>query len=131
MNDDLLQRILRAQIEAGERVVMEHLEQQGLANDYVTVPVLNTFVNGQVIGELRLLRSALPPTPHFHFALGYISLRRINEETTEYKLVSVAVVSDEHLYSGGGTAAQTAAAERGEHDEMIRDYDNKPESDAK
>ena len=72
--------------------------------DQITIPVLDSFSNNQVIGHLVIDASKLPPTPEFTFVLGYEANRQtlglgIGDIPTEphkgpYRLVSIAPVMD-------------------------------------
>ena len=70
--------------------------------DFTTVPVLDSFHAGKQIGELRILTSALPPTPDFVFTLGFEALQfdgvggdvPTRPYVSDYRLVAVAPLSD-------------------------------------
>jgi len=171
MSDELLRRIQQAQVEAGERVVVEHLKEQGLLKDdyklveghsyhiepcpvcghakpelwrYYSDPASPTskvvmcrhtdpigpMQNG-LVNEGCLLY--MPPEQFYQpteraaveywntFAKALSALRRKNHWQDRERV----------LREGGGDDAQAAAALRGEHDDMIREYDNRPDNDAK
>lgn len=74
-------------------------------SEFTTVPVIAKFGSDEVIGELRILTSALPPTPNFVFSLGIKALEFTGvphgEVPTQayvgkYKLFAVAPVDDEN-----------------------------------
>lgn len=65
---------------------------------YITIPVFASFNLSNPVGELRLLKSALPLTPDFHFALAYTVLStEKGVGVTEYKPVAVAINSNAHF----------------------------------
>jgi hypothetical protein len=39
--------------------------------EFVTVPVVLNFLQGDVIGELKIRADALPPSPNFVFSIGF------------------------------------------------------------
>jgi len=97
---DLLHRIQRAQVEAAEDVVIAHLQEQGLAKEepFIRVPVFSGFADSaEIIGELRVLRSALPAAPNYHFALGGKVVEQHGDEITKFELVSIAIVADKEF----------------------------------
>jgi hypothetical protein len=77
-------------------------------SEFTTVPVLANLNGYEVIGELRILTSALPPTPNFVFSLGFQALEVIGAPEGElhtkayvgkYKLLAVAPVYDDNYIS--------------------------------
>jgi hypothetical protein len=42
-------------------------------DEFCTVPVLVDFDSNKPIGELRILRSALPPSPEFVLTIGFMA----------------------------------------------------------
>jgi len=65
-----------------------------MPNERPTISVPVIAADHEVIGELRILRSALPPRPDYHFALCYIALEKHGEEVTKYKLEHLFIVPD-------------------------------------
>jgi len=68
--------------------------------DYLQVPILERFDQAKPIGWVRVLRSALPPTPSWCFSLGYevLQAKRIGItrlEVTDYRLHAVSITSDD------------------------------------
>lgn len=59
-------------------------------DNYIIVPITNRFNNNKVIGELKILKSQLPITPNFVFALGYMK----DCKSDGYELKEVAIVPD-------------------------------------
>ena len=77
------------------------------------------------VGDTLVVRRAGAGT--CHVSHEYITDGRMFRVLVE----EVEALPDDVLESGGGTWAQAAAAERGEHDDMIREYDRcqPPQSD--
>lgn len=61
-----------------------------MSGEYVELPVLVDFEASRQVGTLRILKSALPPTPHFVFALGY----RQQVDANNYTPVAISAVAD-------------------------------------
>jgi hypothetical protein len=62
----------------------------------ITVPVLADFDTNRVVGFLTLNKEALPPTPAWHIALGFVAEAWTDQaEVTKYELKCVAVLPDE------------------------------------
>lgn len=72
-------------------------------DEFISVPVCLGFDSTKPIGELRILKSALPPTPDFVFSLGYSVLETnalpkeeldLEAYVKRYELGQVALLSD-------------------------------------
>ena len=63
--------------------------QEATARQYVEIPVLAGFGINDCIGTLRILKDSLPPTPTYHFALGYTR--------NPYNLICISPVPDTYL----------------------------------
>lgn len=70
--------------------------------EFVMVPVLVGFDHSKVVGELRVLRDALPATPNYCFAIGYrVDACTVSKtpgariEVTQHELMEVSIQSDE------------------------------------
>jgi len=69
-------------------------------SDYVSVQVVAKFGDSMPIGELRILKSALPPSPDYCFALGFRALKVTDDGKIHgYELLEVAPVSDANYAS--------------------------------
>lgn len=87
------------------------LREQGNAKqegEYVTVPVLANFAHTKPIGDLRILKRALPPQPGFVFSLGIKCLEEPDTQKGEiptkaytgpYELMCVSPVQNENYIS--------------------------------
>jgi hypothetical protein len=74
-------------------------------DDFVEAPVVADWATSSPIGTLRVLRSKLPESPDFHFALGYLATERTRSgEVLRYQLVCVSPVADSEF---AGCAACT------------------------
>lgn len=64
---------------------------------FLTVPVLEGFDEKNPIGELRILKTALPPLPGFCFSLGIKALDAIPRAryVGRYELCAVSITTDE------------------------------------
>lgn len=74
-----------------------------MSEKFVTVPVVLGFDRSKVVGELRILESALPPTPDFVFSIGYKATEKCDtpprdipktQHLGSYSLGAVSIVSD-------------------------------------
>lgn len=74
------------------------------SDEFITVPVLQDFRQDKIIGELRVLKSALPPVSGFCFSLGIKALDMTGitpgaiptaQYTGPYELVCVSIVNDQ------------------------------------
>lgn len=71
-------------------------------NEYVQVPVLQSFDGTKVIGFLRILKEHLPDTPNFVFTLAYKALEVSNERGAipnkpylgKYELEALSPIAD-------------------------------------
>ena len=59
-----------------------------MTDEFVVVPVLEKFDQSKQIGELRILKSKLPPTADFVFSLGYV------KSVDTFELLCVSMMSD-------------------------------------
>lgn len=59
-----------------------------MTDEFVVVPVLEKFDQSKQIGELRILKSKLPPTADFVLSLGYV------KGVDTFELFCVSMVPD-------------------------------------
>ncbi len=62
-----------------------------MSNEFTTVPIIQDFDSTKVVGELKILTSALPRTKGFVFTLG---TRSKDELEDTYELVCVSPIED-------------------------------------
>lgn len=64
-----------------------------MTEKFIKIPVFSKFGDDVPIGELKISKSALPPTPDFCFSLGYRKLD--SEKDSDYELLNCAIQPDE------------------------------------
>lgn len=65
---------------------------------YITVPITLLFDPNRIIGSMNVLKSSLPDTPNFTFALGYKILETdVDNNVTKYDLITVSPIQDNYL----------------------------------
>jgi len=76
-----------------------------MKDEFITVPVLESFLNDKVIGELKIRADALPMIPGFVFSIGFKCLEKPESAPGEvprtaykgpYELMCVSLVADEN-----------------------------------
>jgi len=66
-----------------------------LPEEYIEVPVTLNFNMGSVVGSLRILKTAVPPTPEWVLSLGY----RVLDNGDGYELKAVSITADSNYKS--------------------------------
>lgn len=76
-----------------------------MKDEFITVPVLENFLNDKVVGELKIRTDALPLIPGFVFSIGFRCLEKPESAPGDvprtaykgpYELMCVSLVADEN-----------------------------------
>lgn len=69
-----------------------------MKDGYLEVPVFAGHDPAEQVGQLLILKSALPVLPDWHLSLGYRALEMEYGIVTEYELKEVSITSDSVFY---------------------------------